>query len=143
MEKRCFKCGETKELAAFYRHPRMADGHLNKCKECTKKYMADRLVKSREAIQEYDRDRSKSQARKAAVIETQRKRRERHPEKNSAYLKVKRAIRSGALTIKPCEVCGTTERVQAHHDDYSLPLDVRWLCFKHHREHHGQVVISV
>lgn len=29
---------------------------------------------------------------------------------------------------------------QAHHEDYARPLDVRWLCFKHHRETHGQQV---
>lgn len=35
--KKCFKCGKLKPLTDFYRHPRMGDGHLGKCKVCTKR----------------------------------------------------------------------------------------------------------
>jgi ribosomal protein S27AE len=45
------------------------------------------------------------------------------------------AIKSGKLIRKPCEICGEL-KVQAHHDDYSKTYDVRWLCWKHHREFH-------
>ena len=43
----------------------------------------------------------------------------------------------GVLIKKPCEKCGDP-KAQGHHDDYSKPLDVRWLCAFHHREHHAK-----
>lgn len=53
-----------------------------------------------------------------------------------ARWKVTRAVKSGRLVKQPCEVCGLTA-VQAHHDDYSKPLDVRWLCITHHAKAEG------
>ena len=45
------------------------------------------------------------------------------------------AILSGTLIRQPCEVCGAT-RVDAHHPDYSKPLDIQWLCRRHHKAKH-------
>ena len=39
-------------------------------------------------------------------------------------------------TRKPCAVCGSKKFVHAHHDDYSRPLDVKWLCAMHHVKEH-------
>ena len=46
-------------------------------------------------------------------------------------------IRRGELSKEPCEVCAD-ERAQAHHDDYSRPFQVRWLCNFHHSEYHRE-----
>jgi hypothetical protein len=61
--------------------------------------------------------------------------RKRDPVKKRAWNAVSGAIRSGKLKRQPCEICGDPNS-QAHHDDYSRPLDVRWLCRAHHEEHH-------
>jgi hypothetical protein len=61
-----------------------------------------------------------------------------NPEKRKAQDAVKIAIRNGTLIRKPCEVCGKI-KVDAHHDDYSKPLEVRWLCRSHHKDHHYKI----
>jgi hypothetical protein len=52
--------------------------------------------------------------------------------KNSARVKVHVAKMLGKIKMLPCEICGEL-LVEAHHTDYSKPLDVKWLCIKHHR----------
>lgn len=58
----------------------------------------------------------------------------RYPERVKARQTVRSAVRSGKLIKQPCEVCGTTENIQSHHEDYSKPLEVKWLCRKHHKD---------
>ncbi len=51
------------------------------------------------------------------------------------------AVKVGRLVRQPCEVCGSADVVEMHHVDYFEPLNVRWLCFLHHRTvMHGQRV---
>lgn len=45
--------------------------------------------------------------------------------------------RRGLLKINTCEICG--KKAEKHHDDYSKPLEVRWLCREHHLENHSGV----
>jgi hypothetical protein len=71
---------------------------------------------------------------------TAKKKRERLSELGlyGIYQKVARAIKAGILEPEPCKICGAVD-VQAHHEDYSKPLDVIWFCRKHHAEHHKKV----
>lgn len=54
--------------------------------------------------------------------------------RRNARSKLNHYIRDKHLLRQPCEICGA--KAEAHHDDYNKPLDVRWLCFRHHREWH-------
>ena len=64
----------------------------------------------------------------------------KYPEKMMARSLVGRALLRGDLSKEPCEVCGN--RSEAHHDDYSKPLAVRWLCRRHHQELEGRILSS-
>ena len=46
-----------------------------------------------------------------------------------AHVEVWRALKKGKL-VRPelCEECGKAGNIQAHHEDYSRKLDVKWLC---------------
>ena len=57
MKKKCICCGMEKDISEYYSHPRTADGHLNKCKECCKKQNKDNREKHLEYYREYDRNR--------------------------------------------------------------------------------------
>lgn len=57
--------------------------------------------------------------------------RKRHPLRDKARSSVQGRIKRGTLTRRPCEVCGE-QKTEAHHEDYAKPLEIRWLCRKHH-----------
>jgi hypothetical protein len=138
-EKECFKCNKIKPLNEFYKHFRMADGHLNKCKECTKKDVNEHRGKNLEKIRKYDRERSKLPHRRKHLIDNAQQWRIKNPLKYHAHSILSNAIRDGKIIKQPCEVCGSTYRIHGHHDDYYKPLGVNWLCAKHHAERHKEL----
>lgn len=135
MEKQCFKCGVTKPLGDFYAHPQMGDGHLNKCKSCTREDARRHRLQNPEETRA--RDRAKSVRQRARRERYLKEWRAAHPEKRAAHIAVGNAIRDGRLSKEPCAFCGTADPVEAHHHDYSKPLDVTWLCKPCHRRFHA------
>jgi transposase-like protein len=63
----------------------------------------------------------------------------RWPAKQRARILIQREVNAGRL-VNPrvCSICSSTERVEAHHDDYALPFDIRWLCRLCHRAWHRE-----
>ena len=127
MEKECFKCHQVKPLEEFYPHPQMADGHLNKCKECTKQDVSEH-AKTDEG-REWERQRFQKPERKAWIREYRKVLRARYPDRYRARLKAGRAKLSGELVPPPvCSVCGGERPLEMHHTDYAKPLEVTWVC---------------
>ena len=58
-----------------------------------------------------------------------------NPKKVWAQRALRSAIKAGLISPEPCEVCGA-EPADGHHPDYDRPMDVRWLCRRHHRAAH-------
>jgi hypothetical protein len=53
---------------------------------------------------------------------------------NIAHAMVSSAKASGKLIEQPCEICGSILDIEAHHEDHSNYMTVRWLCQFHHRQ---------
>ena len=115
----CPKCGKFKE--------KQNNSMCRACKTESSKEWYRKKFKSSEAIQE------KREIRRLKYAATDFRKKQL-----LAQNIVKRCIDNGWLFRKPCEICGKTENIDAHHDDYSKPLEVKWLCRLCHREHHAE-----
>ena len=139
---KCKFCGNEKDISEFDKILRSGpreEWNLRRCKECThaeyvKRYENPVRHKALNlASSNWKRNNPDHHARLA------REYRERYPEKTRAQNRLNYAIRKGRIQRKPCEVCGETERVHAHHVSYD-PSDwynVRWLCMVCHKIEHG------
>lgn len=139
-DKICRDCSLVKLIGEFTKWTHK-NGHSyikSYCKSCesnrTSKYQKKRGSEWR---LEHTRKYRKTDLGKLAIKRKTVKFRESYPEKYKAYNKVQTAIRNGSLIKKPCERCGN-EKVHAHHEDYSKPIDILWLCAKCHVKHHLQ-----
>ena len=85
--KKCFKCGVEKPLTEFYVHPKMGDGHLGKCKDCTKKDSAARtlIMKQNPEWIESERARGREKYHRLGYITYSRLNKQLFPEKAKAH----------------------------------------------------------
>lgn len=140
---RCKTCGIDAPTEAFY------VSNKTRCKSCIKaSVIANRIAKI-EYYRSYDKSRAsqahrvtarknymQTDAGRAAHQKAVRKHIKLNPEKYRARQLIGNAVRDGKVTPLPCLACGC--KAEAHHPDYSMPLDVVWLCPAHHKQSHAE-----
>ncbi len=131
----CSICKVEKPRSNFFKDNGNIDGLRTRCKECDKIITHESYLKNKKAILQKSQEYRKTEKGKLVRKREHARKRKLFPEKYRANYLASNAIRGGHLIKQPCEICGN-EKVQAHHDDYSEPLKVRWLCKDCHNEFH-------
>lgn len=131
MNRACTKCGTP---TVFSPEHKSRQGYW--CKACRSKASVESARRNRTAKRAannaYAARHSADRAAKTAAY------RASHPDRRAAHQAVQTAVRNGTLIAQPCSVCGSA-KAHGHHDDYSKPLDVEWLCHRHHMERHAML----
>lgn len=133
MMRACTKCGETKPLTSFYKHPFASQGRDTTCAECRKAFIRANRAARIEYYRAYDRSRAKDPKRVQARVEyakaNPKPRPEPDPVKRKARQTLSNALRDGKIERpSQCDVCATPCKPHGHHDDYTKSLDVIWCC---------------
>lgn len=152
--KRCRLCQEVKDLGSFTAHKATADRISSECRSCQRetsaawrkknvehKRIQDAEYRSNPAVIERHRiSHLRYKAANPEVLKVNRdawKQRNKH--KIAAHTAIGNAVAAGKVTRLPCW-CGNPKS-EGHHEDYTKPLEVIWLCRKHHAEAHRKIVV--
>ena len=132
-EKHCSHCKAVKPVADFPRDRSTKTGYNKWCRECVRnKDAKPARVESRRAYEHTEKGKT---------------RRERYPERELAGNILRKAVKAGQI-VRPgkCQECSSAPRnrlghvmIEAHHPDYSKPLDVMWLCKPCHAAEHSRM----
>lgn len=123
-ERRANNLERYREVARIWR-----DNNRDKISEYQKKYhnSGKGQLKYREYYEQH----------KLEFYERNKKSVAKYPDERRVHSIVSKHLYLGKIEAKPCEICGNP-KVDAHHDDYNKPLDIRWLCRKCHADWHSK-----
>lgn len=135
----CFKCGRDLPLSEYYKHSRMADGHLNKCKECTKKDVHTKYVENAQDPSYVEKERARGRDKYKRL----------YGNFNPEIFDTRPKVRRFEMYSRTSMTRDTRRRVQArypelvltpdicvHHWTYSRPYHVYLVSKKTHTEIH-------
>jgi len=133
---RCRYCGVAKPISEFY------VSNKSKCRDCVLKHNADWRRKNRERMREKYRQwyakNGRNDRGKAYYERYIKPYSEKHPEATKARRILRYAIKKGEIQKgQNCSICGKkTQSLVGHHENYTQPLIVEWVCYSCHRKIH-------
>ena len=143
----CKICGASSDVQPFYK------GLTSRCKECHKSKVKENREEKASYYQAYDAKRfqddprvrerhrryQKTDAGKASLRKSRVKWLNDNADKRAAHVILNHAV-AAQRVHKPekCTVCGSGGRIEGHHEDYTRPLDVRWVCRQCHVNIHKE-----
>lgn len=108
--------------------------------EATKRNDAARHLRDREKRLAAMRSYQQTESGKAVIKRLQDAYRDRYPEKYAAHIAFHNALRDGKIArVSECSLCGKGGKAHGHHNDYSEPLVVVWVCGPCHRSIHRKL----
>jgi predicted transposase YbfD/YdcC len=123
--KECSKCKIKKDYSNFYkRNEGKKIRWRSLCKNCIRK-----------TGKKYNKTNGKK------ISSTKWKK--QNKEKIRAQWTVENNLRARKLIKESCGRCRSTKNIHAHHEDYSRPLNIVWLCAKHHKERHAELDVMI
>lgn len=134
----CGDCLRYKPREYFTKKTRSRSGLEVMCKKCRRKAAREYSRINRSAMRANSKKWRGSSAGKKSIAKANQKYKKANKRKSKIHNDVSRAIKQGKLERGVCEVCGN-RKTHGHHDDYSKPLEVRWLCNLHHVHDHKNI----
>lgn len=131
----CRECGRELPISEFNKRRTAKDGLQDRCRDCFSAYNRRRYASNREKfkadVKRYREENPNNE------LETRLKTCKKNTTAKNAHRAVAAAIRAGVIerpnTCSGCGCSNTEHRIEAHHFDYSDPLNVIWLCTPCHR----------
>ena len=137
----CSTCKDFMPKEKFYGNKRTVLGITSECKRCHTQ--TNMRTRNKERARDYNRNNARKLRAENIEKFRQRERKYFHvkDEKYFARMELRNAVISGKVT-KPtcCSECGISmARLNGHHHDYTLPLEVMWLCYECHGKKHRKI----
>ncbi|MGN0929857.1 MAG: hypothetical protein ACI4N3_04415 [Alphaproteobacteria bacterium] len=124
----CFKCKRELPITNFYRHPQMYDGHLNKCKDCTKKDVSSNYFRNIENEDYIEKERQRGREKYHRLYSSLKKKSSHNENKNT-----RRFLRTKGINCSGMEI---------HHWDYNLKNDIFLLSPRNHKKIHSLLLFD-